>query len=314
MKGLKSTMILAMLIALPVIAYMHPLDSAAIAIILAIASTISGIILAVVSFIAKRISSSQSYSRIVIISGVLSAIILFLLLSYLLYSGKHESISTLPSPTQLLPNNNQQTERPPTSNYRPPRDSSPIPSREFLYSNEEPNERYGAYGYILFLARPNKNNYERYEVVCQNYLSHMEHLDEYEHIYTRRLMVTYWLLNDNLPNGSSRDCAALIQFYDYARAKEIASAVGALSFSGPVFVAWKYPYIFSKNKYAEHAITFDVSRFSNQDISRATKIWLSIIVDPERGLSHGTLMLAEEFRNLLQQYGKQILDFVKKKA
>ncbi|ELR67953.1 hypothetical protein C942_00261 [Photobacterium marinum] len=299
MKGIQTTILLAIVIALPAIAYMHPLNSAAIAVVFVIAATVSGIILGSITYIAKCINIHATNRSIVILSGVTSAAIVFSSLFYLV-SDRYSSESNIPPPVSSI--------------VQPPRDSSPIPAREFLYSHEEPNERYGAYGYLLFISRPTKETYARYEEVCKNYISHMEHLKEYPHIYSRRLMVTYWLLSGRLPKGALNDCATLIQFYDYARAKEIASAVGALSFNGPVLVAWKYPYIYSDGTYEDHAITFDMSRFSNEDISRATNIWLSIIVEPENGLRHDTVVFAEEFRNLLQRYGEDILAFIDKQS
>lgn len=186
---------------------------------------------------------------------------------------------------------------------------APLPTRDTLVRGEEPFPHYGAYGYLVFTARPSEREKSRYLEVCNGYRLNVEPVGEYADVPPDDLMVTFWLLEES-PDGDQAGCEELLAKYDYATAEQIASAVGKLDASGPFLVAWVRP--FSSRGARHPPLVFDLSTFSEDDLGRGLRIWYERICRrPEAWKSGWRLaVFREEFRNLLQRYGGKIVEIV----
>jgi hypothetical protein len=113
----------------------------------------------------------------------------------------------------------------------------PTPARDVLFSGQEAPLGFGAYGYLIFTKRPTENNLDRYEAVCNAFIGNLEPVYSYPKSIYPSIMPTYWLSQDKEKiNRRYPDCQQWVEFYDYPRAKTIASAVEVLSSKGPM--AW----------------------------------------------------------------------------
>lgn len=189
---------------------------------------------------------------------------------------------------------------------------APTPARDILMSGQIPEEGYGAYGYLVFTKRPSDSLQFRYERICDAYLNSLEQVSEYNDYERNLLMPTYWLVTDTVNfDKNSTYYADWIEYYDYARAKTLASYVNKLDALGPLLIAWSLPY--EKVDEQEEALILDMSEFSDEDIERAFQIWMKqITVDPKIWNEGFNLtMVKERFRNFLEKYGEQIIDSVK---
>lgn len=184
-----------------------------------------------------------------------------------------------------------------------------LPTRDTLVRDEKPLLYYGAYGYLVFTARPSEREESRYVEVCNAYRLNVEPVGEYANVPPDKLMVTYWLLKDSL-DGDQAGCEELLAKYDYATAERIASAVGKLDASGPLLVAWDRPFGSRKARYP--ALVFNLSTFSEEDLGRALRIWYERICRTPQAWNRGwrLAVFREEFRSLLQRYGGKILEIV----
>ncbi len=190
--------------------------------------------------------------------------------------------------------------------------SPPTPARDVLFSNEEAPSGFGAYGYLIFTKRPSDDNFDRYIAVCNEFLRNLEPVSDYPSSSWPSIMPTYWLAqNQGQIDKDDPDCQQWIEFYDYSRAKSIASATKVLSLEGPILVAWSQP--FEKTRNDETALVLDLSDFSNDDLDRAFGIWMDRITrDPKVWNDGFNLVLAKEsFRSFLEKYGDHIIRAVK---
>jgi hypothetical protein len=192
-----------------------------------------------------------------------------------------------------------------------------IPARDVLFSNEKTPQGFGAYGYLIFTKRPDKydstdNIYNRYKAVYFAFIRNLESVADYKKEDWPSIMTTFWLLQDKerLEKGYP-DPRLWIEFYDYSRAKIIASSINVLSSEGPILVAWTQP--FEKVSNNEEALVLDLSDFSLDDLDRAFGIWMDRITrDPQIWHDGFDLVLAKEaFRNFLEYYGDKIMEAVK---
>ena len=183
-----------------------------------------------------------------------------------------------------------------------------IPTRGFLYRGESPEQDLGAYGYLLFTGQPDKDKYARYEHICDSYERKIRDVNEYPGGDRSALMITYWLLATHDENSSQKsECARLIDNYDYATADKIVSAIGKLSATGPILVAWNKP--FGSGQSASTGLVLDMSDFADEDLDRAFSIWKDRIVrDPsvwQKGFN--VVKAREAFRSLIQLHGAKII-------
>jgi hypothetical protein len=180
-----------------------------------------------------------------------------------------------------------------------------IPVRAALARGDVPGTGYGAYGYLVFPYRPGPETFQRYTRVCQSYFRSFESLGDYADVDHGRLMVTYWLLAQPVLDVSV--CDALIERYDYAKAKEIASAVQMLPATGPILVAWRSPYTSAAPR--SDALVFDMSSFSNEDLDRAFSLWNARIASNPAVWHRGFKVekAREGLRNFVETYGAGII-------
>ena len=183
------------------------------------------------------------------------------------------------------------------------------PVRGFLYRGEHPQAGLGAYGYLVFTAKPDAGRQTRYQRTCDSFMRSFPSIDEYRGKDPASLMITYWLLDQRIPEDS--ECARLVEDFDYATSNEIASEIKKLSSPGPILVAWQTP--FDSGAAKSDALVLDLSDFSEDDLDRAIGIWKERVVkDPSVWNKGFNLVKTKEaFRNLLQRYGDQILSIIK---
>lgn len=195
------------------------------------------------------------------------------------------------------------------SRMRPIGLSGRLPTRDTLVRDRNPFPYYGAYGYLVFTARPSASELSRYIEVCNEYKLNVEPVGEYAYELPYMLMVTFWLLEEPA-NGDQTDCEELVAKYDYATAERIASAVGKLDAAGPLLVAWDRPFGSSEARYPP--LVFDLSNFSEEDLRRSLRIWYERICRLPQAWNKGWRLsvFREEFRSLLQRYGGKIIEIV----
>lgn len=187
-----------------------------------------------------------------------------------------------------------------------------VPVRDVLYSGETEAPGYGAYGYLVFTRRPGPDDSSHYYAVCEAFNRNLESVDLYGGHERSDLMPTYWLIQgkEHLDTRIWK-CSTWLASYDYAHAKVLASAVGALSKKGPVLVAWRKPFGLVQDE--EEVLVLDLSDFADDDIDRAFRIWMDRITrDPDSWKSGFNLvMIKESFRSFLERYGEQIISAIK---
>lgn len=188
----------------------------------------------------------------------------------------------------------------------------PTPARDVLFSGQKTPTGFGAYGYLIFTKRPAAVDFNRYMSVCDAFIQNLEPVSDYPSSSRAKIMPTYWLANNRREvDNRHPDCERWIEFYDYARAKSIASSAKMLSSKGPVLVAWDRP--FEKVSNEETALVLDLSGFADEDLGRAFRIWMDRITRDPRIWNDGfNVVLAKEaFRNFLEKYGDNIIEAVK---
>ena len=188
----------------------------------------------------------------------------------------------------------------------------PTPVRDVLFSDQEAPSGFGAYGYLIFTKRPTDDDFSRYIAVCAAFNRNLEPVSDYPPSSWPQIMPTYWLAKNHRGiDNRHPDCQRWVEFYDYSRAKTIASAAKVLSSKGPILVAWSQP--FEKARNDETALVLDLSDFSDYDLDRAFGIWMDRITrDPEIWHAGFNVVLAKEaFRSFLERYGDDIIKAVK---
>lgn len=190
---------------------------------------------------------------------------------------------------------------------------APTPARGFHYRGQAPEPNRGAYGYVVFPSMPTAETRPRYERVCEAFMRDLRPTSDFGDSEPQSLMVTYWLLTPPpVTEGAALDCKQLVDKYDYTTANEIAASVQHLSATGPVLVAWGQP--FENSPAQADALILDMSRFADEDLDRAFGIWKDRIVRNQAAWKDGfnLVIIREDFRNLIQKYGEQILQIIKK--
>ena len=183
-----------------------------------------------------------------------------------------------------------------------------IPPRDFLVRGESPPAGFGAYAYLVFTGRPAAHSQRRYLAVCAAYLRNLDPIARHSRTDQSQLMPTYWLLDRNTPSWRDpRDCPRLLEGYDYARAKPMATALGKMASPGPILVAWKAPY--PRGTELGDELVLDLSTVGDDELGRALEIWMDRITKDPRvwDTSFDRVRIAEAFRDFIQEYGGDIV-------
>ena len=193
--------------------------------------------------------------------------------------------------------------------------STATPLRGYVYSNREPEPGYGAYGYVLLTsthATVTSAHYRRSLKTAVSFLENFPPPQKKISLEERKNhMITHWLLLNN-KRIIEKD-TMLLKNYDYARAISMLTTLKMSDKQGPVLVAWKKPYEELGNEDRKKCLVFDLSRFSDDDIDRAFKLWrkmLSEDVNDWNRSGNKLVKFREEVRNSFQQYGYILIDLI----
>lgn len=183
-------------------------------------------------------------------------------------------------------------------------------ARGFLLKDRPEEPGLGGYGYVLFTSRPSADNLKRYVAVCDSYLRQFPPASAYGDVPRQELMITFWLLEvDAASPRELEDCDWLVNHYDYARANRTATVIEMAGQAGPILAATSgAPIRDSKLQ----SVTVDMSRFTDGDIDRAFQVWKTQVSKDPRFWQSGlkVALFREAFRNLLNQYGDEIMKLV----
>src|SRR6476646_4379358 len=116
--------------------------------------------------------------------------------------------------------------------------SIPMAVRAYLFVDEPAPPGYGAYGYLLFNAKPSPNELKRYQEVCESYKRSLVKSVGVRPEDRAREMATFWPLQRKRGNVPDYSCYTMIEQYDYHRAAEISTALRKQGARGPVLTAW----------------------------------------------------------------------------
>ena len=185
--------------------------------------------------------------------------------------------------------------------------SSAVPVRAYLFVGEPTPQGYGAYGFLIFNARPSETDVKRYELICEKFREKLEQAWGQTVEERSNQMATFWPLQ--IPRSSGVEfwpCQKLIETYDYRRAAEIATVIHKQAVSGPILAAWARPF---EDSASSQALVLDLSDFADEDLDRAFGIWRDRITrDPAVWRDGFIVVLCREaLRSLLQKYGDGIL-------
>jgi hypothetical protein len=188
-------------------------------------------------------------------------------------------------------------------------------TRGYVYQNQKIEKGYGAYAYVLVSSKSVTSSGPKYARLLQTANSFIENFPpSAKRLSTdekNSLMVTHWLLeNKKLPDESA---ASLVANYDYGRSLEMLTAIKMAHKEGPVLVAWQKPFEDLSNAEIKKSLVFDMSRFSDEDIDRAFRLWrkmLSEDVDDWNKPGNKLIKFREEVRNGFQQYGQTLFDLI----
>jgi hypothetical protein len=190
---------------------------------------------------------------------------------------------------------------------------NPIPVRDFLQGGQEPADGYGAYGYILFTARPDSVARPRYLNICRAFMNELPAIGGFATLERQSLVVTYWLM-DSLFIVSRRGevTESLVDHYNYPRAAAMVASLGKYGSRGPLLVAWRTSY--HTGIPTSSAIVLDMANFNDEDVANAFRIWRERITSsPEKwrgGFGLQTFLI--EFSSLVSKYGQGIFSVIEK--
>jgi hypothetical protein len=308
MKTIGGATLVGVLIALLVIYWLGPLNSGGVALVVLLCVSFANIVGGAVAAFRKRAGEPGKPVRRKRSHGPK------LLILALLLAG---CASTRHYPPAPPPPPGSTGSRQPSSHQYHARRGHParehLPARSVLVHGQAPPAGYGAYGYVVFTARPDASNLPLYRAICQEYENSLEPVTEFSDVTPSHLMVTFWL-SETSP--ATMSCDALIAGYDFARATQISRTIGKLSVRGPLLVAWRDPFKFGSADAAD-ALVVDMSDFTSQgDISEAFRVWRDrISQDPEvwnQGFNLALVRVA--LRSFLNTYGQQVVAIIRGKG
>jgi hypothetical protein len=188
------------------------------------------------------------------------------------------------------------------------------PVRGILPENQLAPAGFGAYGYLVFTHAPSDHENPRYLKVCDAYIREFQPLGEFPNLPKSSLMVTFWPVDSKFPWKTNQPaCRDLIQHYGKNLAAELTTDAGQSASAGPLLIAWT-----SNRGHLDSSVrplVLDLSDFSDDDIDRAFRVWKSEVSN-DPGFWRGGFKVdrfREAFRNLISQYGEQILAVVSPK-
>jgi hypothetical protein len=189
------------------------------------------------------------------------------------------------------------------------------PARGYIYKEQEPEKGFGAYGYVLLSSGSVTASGAKYERLLHTANSFLENFpkpgDRIPADEKQKLMVTHWLLTRrDLPAESGK---LLVDHYNYSRSLRMLKALNMSGKQGPILVAWRKPFEALTEKELKKSLVFDLSRFSDEDIDRAFRLWrkmLSENVDDWNKPGNKLIKFREEVRNGFQQYGQTLFDLI----
>jgi hypothetical protein len=189
------------------------------------------------------------------------------------------------------------------------------PARGYVYKEQQPEKGFGAYGYVLLSSGSVTGSGAKYDRLVHTANSFLENFprpgDRIPAAEKQELMVTHWLLTKpNLPEESGK---LLVEHYNYSRSLRMLKALNMSGKQGPVLVAWTKPFEELSEKELKKSLVFDLSRFSDEDIDRAFRLWrkmLSEDVDDWNKPGNKLIKFREEVRNGFQQYGQTLFDLI----
>lgn len=324
MKTIGGATLAGVLLALLVIYWLSPLNSGAVALVLLLCVSLANVIAGFIAALRKRPdeagekkpkNGSHSHGARLLVLCLLAAAALGSCCSHRRPQTPSAPRSAEPSPIPPTAAEGPPPPPPPPPPPRPDmatmaRPAERIPARSFLLRGQSPPAGYGAYGYVLFTARPTAATRSRYLAICEEYQGSLQPTTEFTDVRPSQLMVTFWPLRTTPPQ---QDCAAFVDNYDFGRATQMAGAIRKLNVRGPILVAWKQPFDFNAARPAEDALVVDMSDFaSDDDISEAFRIWRDrISQNPDawsQGFSLAVVRLA--MRSFLNTYGEQVVAII----
>ncbi len=173
-----------------------------------------------------------------------------------------------------------------------------IPTRSLLVHGEVPSSSYRVNGFVIFVSKPlNEKQYYRYLQTCHAYVNTLNPTDSYSP--ENDLLPTYWPVSKNI----DANCIDMVLYYDYIRASEIIARFNVELSAGIG------PYLVASGE--GEVMVLDMSTFSQDDITRAMRIWKQeICVNPKNWEPKLSIIkFREVFRNMLQAYGDSILKY-----
>jgi hypothetical protein len=188
-------------------------------------------------------------------------------------------------------------------------------TRGYAYSNKKTPTGYGAYAYVLIPSGYSTTSGPKYDRMLHTANAFLDNFLLPSNFNSTKnkgdIMVTHWILKSGKPVKESG--IDLLAQYDYQAALSMLTAIKMSGKQGPVLVAWKKPYERLDKNELKQCLIFDLSRFSNEDIDRAFKLWrdmLSEDVDDWNKSKNKLVKFKEEVRNMFQQYGQTLIDLL----
>ena len=121
------------------------------------------------------------------------------------------------------------------------------PSRSYLVQNEDEEEGFGLYSYLLFSERPNKASKSKYLNILKTYNIKIEEVEDLERYIPRDSLNIIYLPLKNEPNSSfyyleeDKKYQWLLRNYDYSRARFYLNKIEAQTGKGPLFLSYSKP-------------------------------------------------------------------------
>lgn len=189
-----------------------------------------------------------------------------------------------------------------------------IAARSLLNRGQDPNPRFGAFGYVLLTHRPTTtDDRNRHLSVASAFLGSLESVESYPDVPRSLLMITYWPVQSPIPIWDA-EASELVSQYDYKRTISLLLHVQhrdevRSDTRGPILVAWDRPY---GDPTAKHALVWDLRTYSDEEVGRAFRIWRErITLKPELWNDGFKLVkIRETVRNSLNAHGKTLLNLI----
>lgn len=189
-----------------------------------------------------------------------------------------------------------------------------IAARSLLDEGQDPDPRFGAFGYVLLTHRPTTtDDQNRHLSVARAFLGSLESVESHPDVPRSLLMITYWPVQSPIPSWDAQ-ASELVSQYDYKRTIQLLLHVQhgdevRSDTRGPVLVAWDKPY---GDPTAKHVMVWDLRTFPDEALGRAFRIWRErITLEPELWNDGFKLVKAREtVRNFLNEHGEILISLI----